>query len=208
MLLETILGGVTGLIGNIVGGIFKYKTAKLQADHDENMIKLETEAMVTEAKANIAITRATVEGEIEIADSKAYMHSQIAGNKALFGQKWVDKLLSVEGRWKILTLPVAILVAFLFGFVDFARGFMRPALTGYLVGMSTFITIWAYRIMSAEGITLNAEQAVKIFEDTTSIIVYLTVSCVTWWFGDRRMAKTIMQLKGADRTKIDDDITI
>jgi len=31
---------------------------------------------------------------------------------------------------------------------------------------------------------------------------------VTWWFGDRRMSKTIMSLHGADRTKIDDDIVI
>jgi len=208
MILETILGGVTGLIGNVVGGIFKYKTAKLQAEHDEKMIKLETEAMVMEAKANIAITRATVEGEIEIADSKAYMHSQIAGNQKLFGQKWIDMLLGIEGKWKIITVPVAVLVSFLFGFVDFLRGIMRPALTAYLMGMATYITIWAYHIMQGAGITVSTDQAVKIFEDTTSIIVYLTVSCVTWWFGDRRMAKTIMQIKGADRTKIDDDITI
>jgi hypothetical protein len=28
MLIETILGGVTGLIGNVVSGIFKYKNSQ------------------------------------------------------------------------------------------------------------------------------------------------------------------------------------
>ena len=31
MILETILGGVTGLIGNVVGGWFKLKQARLQS---------------------------------------------------------------------------------------------------------------------------------------------------------------------------------
>ena len=215
MLIETILGGVTGLIGNIVGGIFKYKTAKLdmetkklQNDHEIAMVKAETQAMIMEAKANIAITRAQVEGEVELADANVYLQSQKEGNKNLFSNKWIDKLLSVEGYARYICFPAGVLVAVLFGLVDFLKGLMRPSLTAYLVALSTWITWMAWQIINTDGVGMDLETAKEIFGNVTSIVVYLTVSCVTWWFGDRRMAKTIMQMQGADRTKIDDEITI
>ncbi len=241
MLIETILGGVTGLIGNVVGGIFKYKHAKLQKEiaaagqaHELAMVKAETEAMIEEAKANIKITQAQVEGAIDLKDADAYMQSLQEGNKALFSNKWIDNLLNIDGHlftwtskpkelkdgtkvpamerkflsWKLFTVPIASVVAFLFGLVDFVKGLIRPTLTAYLCGVTTWVTWMAWEVMQKEGITFTAEQAVEIFQDTTSIVVYLTVSCVTWWFGDRRMAKTIMELKGADRTKMDDKIVI
>lgn len=208
MLIETVLGAVTGLIGNGIQAIFNYKTTKIKNDHEEKMVELETAAMVTEAKANIAITRAQIEGATELADASAYIEAQKAEQKNLFGVSWVDKLLAIEGKWKWITLPVAVTVAFLFGIIDFVRGGMRPALTGYLVLLSTWVTVKSYELLELTKSAFTQAQALEIFQDATSIIIYLTVSAVTFWFGDRRMAKTIMTLHGADRTKIDDDIKI
>lgn len=215
MLIETILGGITGLIGNVVGGWFKLKQRKLDLDiqkmnnaHEVAMVKAETQAMIMEAKANIKVTQAQVEGAIEIEDAKAYIESQKQGNKALFSNKWIDALMEVKGWWRVLTLPLASLIAFLFGFVDFLRGLIRPLLTVYLCGVTTWVTWMAWKIMQVEGLSLSAIQAVNIFQDTTSIVTYLTVSCVTWWFGDRRMSKSIMKLKGVDTNKMDDEIKI
>ena len=215
MLIETILGGVTGLIGNVVGGWFKLKERKLDLDihamnntHELSMLKAETQAMIMEAKANIKITQAQVEGAVDIKDADAFMQSQTEGNKNLFSNKWIDALMGIEGWWRIITLPLASIIAFLFGLVDFLKGLIRPALTLYLCGVTTWVTWMAWEIMQLDGISLSAIQAVSIFNDTTSIVTYLTVSCVTWWFGDRRMAKNIMQMKGADVTKMDDDIKI
>ncbi len=216
MLIETILGGVTGILGNVITNIFKYKNAKLELEsidiknkHDIAMIEAETKAMIWEAKANIKVTQAQVEGAIEIEDSKAFMEAQKQGNKALFNNKWIDALLSVESKWaKIITVPLASIISILFGFVDFIRGLIRPALTIYLCGVTTWVTWMAWQIMQAHGVALTAAEATVIFNDVTSIVTYLTVSCVTWWFGDRRMAKTIMQLKGADMNKLDDEVKI
>lgn len=215
MLFETIFGGVTGLIGSVVGGIFKYKTMKAQIElkkseqsHEISMVKAETEAMIMESKANIAITRAQVEGAVDLEDAKAYVASQKAGNKQMFSSAWVEKLFSVKGKWQIITLPLAMLVATLFGFTDFLRGVIRPVLTIYLCGATTWVTHMAWTIMQTHGVGLTALQASEIFIQVISIVTYLTVSCVTWWFGDRRIAKTIMELNGADRTKIDDKIEI
>ena len=38
-----------------------------------------------------------------------------------------------------------------------------------------------------------------IFDQVTSIIIYLTVSSVTWWFGDRRTAKFLMRLNDGNK---------
>jgi hypothetical protein len=213
--LDVIFGGVTGLIGSVVGGIFKYKTMKAQIElkkeqnsHELLMVKAETEAMIMESKANIAITRAEVEGAIELTDAQAFIQSQKEGNKALFDNKWIEKLFSVKGRWQIISLPLAMLIAVSFGFTDFLRGILRPALTVYLCGATTWVTMMAWEIMKSRDLVISAAQAIAIFNDVTSIITYLTVSSVCWWFGDRRIGKTIMELHGADRTKIDDKIQI
>jgi len=215
MLLETILGGVTGLIGNVVGGWFKLKHAQVQQEmlgiknnHEVAMVKVETEAMIMESKANIAITRAQIEGAVELADANVYLQSQKEGNKNLFSNKWIDKLMTIEGKWKFITLPAGVIVAMLFGFVDFLKGLIRPGMTMYLVGLTTWISFKAWDIMQMEGVKMSITEATGIFNNITSIVVYLTVSCVLWWYGDRRMAKTIMEMQGADRTKIDDEIVI
>lgn len=215
MIIEGLLGTITGIIGNAVGGWFKYKERKLQITsqkiqnaHEIAMVKAETQAMIMEAKANIKITQAQVEGAIDLKDADAFIQAQKEGNKSLFSNKWIDALMKVQGWWRLITLPLASLIALLFGFVDFLRGLIRPALTVYLVGATTWITLLAWKIMQTSGLNITALQAVGIFNDVISVVTYLTVSAVTFWFGDRAMSKYIMQAKGIDTKKLDDEIKI
>lgn len=195
MILETILGGVTGLVGNVISSIMTFKTQKLKNEHDQIMLRLETAAMRAEAEANIKVTTAQVEGAVELADSQAYMQSIIQGNKQMFDGKWIDKLFSVEGRMRYLAIPFGCLVAIMFGFVDWLRGFMRPALTMYLTGLTTVITWMAWDMLNKAGVAnMTTEQAQHIFDQVITIVIYLTVSCVTWWFGDRRISKFLTSL--------------
>jgi len=193
--LDVLFGGLTGLIGNVITGITNYKTKKLEAIHEEKMVELESAAMKLEAEMNIAINKAEIEGEVELADTAAYMESLKSGQTSLFGKEWIDKLFRVEGKFLgPLAKFVGIGVAGAFGFIDWLRGFMRPALTAYLVGMATVITFMAWKIIQEYGMqAMSADQAVQIFREVTSVIVYLAVSCVTWWFGDRTMSKYIMK---------------
>jgi hypothetical protein len=217
VLIETILGGVTGLLGNLVGAYFKYKDAQIQVDlqkakfqHELAMVSAETQAMIMESKANIAITRANVEGAIELEDAKAYAISQQEGNKNLLGQDWITKMLAVEGKYaKPLAVGAAVIIATAFGFADWLKGILRPGLTLYLTGVSTWVTYKAYEILTANQAVLGTAQSVAIFSNAVDVVTYLTVSCVTWWFGDRRLSKRYAEMKGgADRTKIDDEIKI
>lgn len=215
MLISGILGTITGILGNAVGGWFKYKEKKLLIEetklknkHELDMVTAETRAMIMEAKANIKITQAQVEGEVELKEIDALIEAQKQEGKNLFSNKWIDGLMKVKGWWRILTLPLASLIALLFGFVDFIRKLVRPALTIYLAGVSTWVTWMAWEIMKLNNITLTATQATGIFLGTTEVILYLFVSAVTFYFGDRQMNKYIMSLKGADVKKMDDDIKI
>jgi hypothetical protein len=193
MLFETILGGITGLVGSLVSSIMNYKTMKEKNAHEIALVQAQTAAMKAEAEAQIQVTKAQIEGAIELADAQAYMSAQDSGNEPLFGQNWVDKLLGVTGWLSWVSGPVACLVALMFGFVDWFRGIMRPLLTAYLVGISSYITYLAWEIVQKYGTGMTSNEATAIYQSVIEVILYLTVSCVTWWFGDRTMSKYIMQ---------------
>ncbi len=205
---DILLGGLTGLIGSAITSIFNFKTEKLRGDIKIKTIEAETNAMIEEAKANIAITRAQIEGEVEIADSNAFMKSQEVGNKALFGNKWIDKLLEVTGGWRVIAFPIAVLVSFMFGFVDFLRGLMRPVLTIYLTGLATWVTYKSYLLLTLTKSAITTTEAVGIFTDATSIVMYLTTTVICWWFGSRQMAKAIMHMDKADNKPVKDDYDV
>lgn len=208
MILESLVGSILGIAGSGLTAWFKHKDKVIEIDlqkskqeHEINMVKAETESMIEEAKANIKITQAQVEGATELKEIDAYITSQKEGNKNLFSSKWIEYLMSVEGWWKILTLPLASFIALLFGFTDFLKGVVRPLLTIYLSLVSSWITYKAYEIISINGMTLTSVQATQIFNDVTSIVLLLTTTCVSWWFADRRIGKTVAQIRGVGAKK-------
>lgn len=192
MIWDVFLGGAVGLIGNAITTYFTYKQKSMEYQHAEKMIELEMKAMLVEAEANIKIVKAQVEGAVEIADSAAYMESIKQGNRDQFSDKWIADLLGVKGWGRYFAIPCAILVAFLFGIVDFFSSLMRPALTAYLIGMTTWVTLLAREILDkANTETLTAMQALVLFDNVITLVIFLASSCVTWWFGDRATAKVI-----------------
>ena len=205
--LDVLLGGVTGLLGNVITGILGYKTQKLKNEFEIQRIQAESEAMRLEAQMQIQITKAEVEGAVELADAQAYMQSQVAGNKAMFSEKWIDKLFSVEGKFgRFFAIPCAVIIATMFGFVDWLRGFMRPALTMYLTGITTVLTYMAWKMLKEHGVEITASDALETYSQVSTMVIYLTVSCVTWWFGDRRMSKFLTTLN--DRRREEDSFSI
>ena len=155
--------------------------------------------MKEEARMQIEVTKAEIEGAVELADANAYTENLKSANKPMFSEKWIDKLFSVEGKFgRFFAVPAAVFMAMGFAFVDWLRGIMRPTLTLYLTGMSTVITWMAWEIMDKNEVALSVTESLAIYQQTTSIVIYLTVSCVTWWFGDRTMAKAIVRSHKGD----------
>lgn len=197
-MLDVILGGVTGLVGNVITAWSNYKTQKLKNEHAEKMYEYKIQELAAKTDSAIKITEAKVAGAVELADSRAYDTSQREGNKKAFGDTWIEKLFNVTGWMQYVAVPVALILAMLLGFVDFLKGLMRPGLTLYLTGVTSFLTWQAYDILQAAQATLTTDQAFDIYTKVTTIVIYLTVSCVTWWFGDRRIAKFLMRLDKSD----------
>ena len=195
-----IFGGITGLIGSITTSITNYKIQKLKNEHEVIMVKENTKAMIAETEANIKVTQVEAEAAIELADSHAYLKSIELGNKNMFSQKWIDKLFSVTGWVKFIAIPVGVLIAFLFGMVDFLKAFTRPGITWLFTGATLFLAFTAYQVLGAAGMSaMDTAAAMAILTHIMNIVLYLTVSCVTWWFGDRRIAKFLTRLDDGNK---------
>ncbi len=194
--LDVILGGVTGLIGNAFTTWFKYKNKKMECEHEENMARLETQAMIQEAEMQIQVTKSRIEGEIELADAAAYKESLKAGSEKLFSDKWIDMIMYAgKGKWYGFIFKfLGMIIASGFAFLDWLRSFMRPAMTLYLMGATTWITMLAWEIVEkAQGGVIDVVTAMGILDQVITTVIYLTVSAVTWWFGDRTMSKFLQQ---------------
>ena len=203
--LDIILGGLTGLIGNAFTTWFKFKNLKMELTHKEKMVKLETDAMIKESEMQIQVTKSRIEGEIELADASAFETSQKVGSQKMFSEKWIDMIMAAgKAKWYGWILQIiGGMIAAAFAFVDWMNTAMRPALTAYLMGCSTYITFMAWKIMQTNGLDITADQAVALFGQVTSTMIYLTVSAVTWWFGDRTMSKFLQQRADKKNKQLD-----
>jgi hypothetical protein len=167
------LGGVTGVIGTGVSAYVAYKNKKLDHEHEIAMADKETAHMLAEADKAIDLQKFKTEGEVEIREADAFTASVKNGMKNLFKTEYA----------KFLPDWVMAPIAAMFAMVDMLRSSVRPVVTYFLVVVATFIALKV------------AETRPEIIKDQAANILmslsYLTVTCVTWWFGDRRLAKVL-----------------
>lgn len=70
------------------------------------------------------------------------------------------------------------------GFVDTVRGLLRPLVTLYLVGIATYLAVWAFG-----KIGLDPNMAGEITKYCVYTCMDLTALCVSWYFGARQIDK-------------------
>jgi len=190
-------GGVlTGLIGSIVTSITNYRLQKLNNQHEIAKIEAETNAMIAEAKANIEITETKVQGDLAISENQIFSETIRQSGRRQVSNELIAKLF--DSRW---TSWLGSLLVLLLGIVDVLKSAIRPTLTIYLIGVTTWITFTAYTILQLHNNAIDVDQALQLFNDVVNIVIYLTVSCVTWWFGDRRTAKFLYRLNDGNFRK-------
>lgn len=195
-ILSLFSGGLTGLLGNCFTAFINYKNQQISNKHDLDLMKAKQELLVAQTNANIKISDNNLKGDLERADSDAYVASQKTGDITLFASDWVSNLLSYKGKMKYFTVPVGVFIATLFAFVDFLKALMRPGLTLYLTVLTSWLTFISWNIIKNAGLQgIDTTTALSIFTTIIDTIIYLTISCVTWWFGDRRMAKYLTKMK-------------
>ena len=193
------LGAIAGLFGSVVTGITNYKMQKLKNEHDIDMIHAESEAIKIEAEANIKITQAKTEGEVEIAEVEALKESYKSLSQDAFKESYMEKLY--QNKW---TAWIGALAAFLFAIVDFLKKLARPILTYYHVILTTWLAVIVYKILvqaNETGGVIAYKDAFDLFQLIINVLLFLTVSCVTYWFVDRRTAKFLMRLQDGNSGK-------
>ncbi len=190
MLVESILGVLSGLLGPAVTAIANFKMQKLKNEYDVAMAKENRETIKLEAEMQIRVTESKIAGEVELAEIAALKESYKEASTTLFDRSYME-ILS-RSKWFGW---VNHIIAIMFSIVDFLKQLARPIITYYLLAASTYLTILCYRFTEAMGGSgLKISVAEKVFEDSANILFYLTVTVVTWWFADRRLSKFIMRL--------------
>lgn len=179
-------GGVTGLLGTCFTSFVNFKMEQQKNEHELKMIDAETKAMVAEAEANIKITETKTAGEIKIAEMDAFVASMGHGNKDLLKTSYVNKLVDSQSR---VPRFIGTMIVFLLAMVDFLRGLARPLITYYLLFLATWITIALHSFIKGMEQAPGPDGMVALYNNVILAMLYLTVTVISWWFGDRRVGK-------------------
>lgn len=192
---STAFGSITGLIGNLINQWQIRKNKKLEFEHEIKMADVKVKILNAETDAAIKINAAKIQGAVDLEESKAYTTNVVVANQDSFSDKWLDKLLETKGWYQVFTIPLASFLMLGFAIVDIIKGFMRPVLTLAFTAGFGYITYISYGIIQAKGLAaLSPEQAVLYFTMAVDTCVMLTATCVTWWYADRRMAKSLQNM--------------
>lgn len=192
MILETALSALVGLLGTSLTTYSNYKMKQLEADNKIRILEAESKNMIAEAEANIKVAQTTANMQIELSEANAF-NTSLASHKQSLPSEWLTTLMNQKGWWRFLTYPIGVFLLLLMGVVDVINHLMRPALTLYSLGIASWVTYQCWDMLPpAAGI----EAAWAQWENATSVVMLLAVTMVTWWFGDRRIAKHLMHMKG------------
>ena len=190
-----VFGSIIGVFGNWLNQRAIRKTEEMKNAHEISMSEVQIKMFEARTDASIKINKAQIEGTIDLQDSKAYATTLVAANQKSFSDKWIDMMFAVEGRLRYLSIPAAFCIMGPLALVDIIKGFMRPTLTLAFAGGFGYLTYVSYGILQQKGFTtLTPDQAVLYFTLALDTCIMLTTTCVTWWFGDRRAAKSINRM--------------
>ena len=167
-------GGATGLLGIVAQRWADYKNKQLDIElqrtkyeHEIKLREADAAIMAQEWAARTRVAEVEAAGREAVADSQAFTASfgmeptrYSEGVKPSRGQGWVLVLL------------------------DALRGAVRPVLTVYLCVLTTLVYLQARDLLAGED-GMTAEQALDLVRLVVGTILYLTTTCVLWWFGTR-----------------------
>lgn len=169
-------GGLTGIIGVGVQRIFEYKSKQLDIQlqnqkfaHEVDMKKADAEIMAQEWAARTKIAATETAGASDVADSHAFA-AALTSEPKIYADP--SKITPAQ-EWLMVAL-------------DTIRGLIRPVLTIYLCAITTIVYLQARELMGNQP--LGIDQASAILKMIIDTILYLTVTCVLFWFGSRNKA--------------------
>jgi len=190
-----VFGSIIGVFGNWLNQRAIRKTEEMKNAHEIAMSEVNIKMFEARTDASIKINKAQIEGTIDLQDSKAYATTLVVANQKSFSDKWIDKMFEVTGWLRYVSIPMAFCIMGPLALVDIIKGFMRPVLTlGAAAGFG-YLTYISYYILKQKGFAnLTPDQAVLYFTLALDTCIMLATTSYTWWFGDRRAAKSINRM--------------
>jgi len=173
-ILSLVSGGLTGIIGSIVSRLFDFLHArevraqqKDQFAHDEKMLEINGQLADKEWANRLEVQRTENQGKVDVADAEAFTAS-----------------LNSEPKLYSDGVAKGAFAGGMLVFLDFCRGFTRIVITGWLCAITTLV-YFQTRELLGDGIVLTSVDAVNILRLIIDTILYLTTTCILWWFGTR-----------------------
>lgn len=172
-ILSILSGGATGLLGVVAQRVFdainkRQELDRLKAQWDHEAVMRDKDAAIAAAewasRTRIAVTEA--DAAKDVAESAAFAESLKSQN-----------VRYSEGK-QTGTFLTGCLV-----FLDVFSGLVRPLLTVYLCILTTYIWYQVRGLLSNESI--SAADALAIWRLVIETVLYLTTSCILFWFGTR-----------------------
>jgi hypothetical protein len=170
---SVLSGGATGLLGVVAQRWADHKNKQLdlarerqQQEFELAKRKADAEIMAQEWAARTRVAEVEAAGRSDVADSEA-----LAASYALEPKRYSEgvKPGRVGGFFLIL--------------LDVVRGLVRPGLTVYLCVLTTMVYYQARELIGKEDLTSG--EALHLEKMIVGTILYLTTTCVLWWFGTR-----------------------
>lgn len=193
MLIESIVGTLVGLLGTGLTTYSNYKMEQLRANNKLKELELQGKLLRLEAEASIQLAVNSAQLNMMEQESEAFTESQRT-NKKVFSENYISALLSQKGWRCIFTIPVGLLLTLLLGLGDVLQHSMRSVLTIYCLCITSWVTYQCYMVLDKLN-ALDPFQASLGWQDAREVVFLLTVTMVSWWFGDRRVATHLMHMR-------------
>ncbi len=166
-------GGATGLLGVVFQRAFDW----LHEREVSKQKKQDQEFELEKRKIDIQVTQAEWAGRTRVAETEAGAAMDVAQSNA-FAVSLLKEPERYSSSDRLTTGQNWILVL-----LDFLRGIVRPALTVYLCALTTYIWWQVRTLISTED--LDPAAVLDIWKMVVNTILYLTTTCILWWFGTR-----------------------
>lgn len=165
-------GGATGIFGAAIQRYADHQNKKL----DMAIEKQRGEQELAKRQLDIQVTQAEYAGKLKVAEAEGETAKDVAASAAFSASlfKEPERYATGELSWGQRWLMVL---------TDMLRGIVRPMLTLYLCALTTYVWYQVRNVLGAED--LDMDTALAAWTKVVDTILYLTTTCILWWFGTR-----------------------
>lgn len=159
LLTTVVSGGVTGILGTALSGVFGYFNKRRADKHELAMREMDMRELRLEAESAEKRMALKIEGDVKVAEAETMAES--IRSEAAVTEKWGGIEPTPAQTWVLL-------------FIDFVRAMMRPGITIFALWFSFGMYVDSGR---------PDEHATRVVE----AVLFVMISSSLWWFGTRGM---------------------